>query len=649
MCGIVGVIETARGADPDLVVRMRDRLRHRGPDDAGIWCEDNVGLGHRRLSVIDLSAHGHQPMVSSSGRYVIVYNGEMYNFPDLKADLPNVVWRGHSDTEVIIEAIDRWGVEATLARCSGMFAFAVYDRDRHEIHIARDPLGIKPLYYGWWGRRFVFASELTALDALPRSDAHVDRNSLSTMLRYSQVPAPHSIYDGIRKLVPGAWLTMSSAAPIVGELPDAATFWSPRTSTATATASAGLDSIEAIDARAHDLLQRSVASQLVADVPVGAFLSGGIDSSLVVALMQRASSRPVKTFTIGFEQEAFSEIESARSIASHLGTDHTELVMGERELLDTVSKLPSFMDEPFGDSSILPTHLVSQLARDHVTVCLSGDGGDELGWGYKRYPQCLALESKLARIPRRLRGVAANALEMRPVDWLARRVSAPRILGRPGPLSDKLRRVAELLRLDDPSQLYDQVFMSHWKLPDSVVIGGRERMSVYGDAQHWTRELPFWRRMAVQDLIAYLPNDILTKVDRASMAVSLELRVPLLDQAFVEFCAGVPETALRTAGEPKAMLKRLLSRHVPRSLTDRPKQGFGVPLRDWLRGPLREWASDLLARERLRREGYFDAATIAEMLSAHLSARADWSAWLWDVLMFQSWLDARRDAAVKRG
>jgi asparagine synthase (glutamine-hydrolysing) len=540
---------------------------------------------------------------------------------------------------VLLEAIAAWGAAAAFRACVGMFAIAVYDRRAQSLTLARDALGIKPMYYGWCGRRFVFASELGALDALPWADRDVSRDSLATFLRLSHVPAPHTIYANVRKLVPGTAVTLSTAAPTLGDLPEPWTFWSARDA---ALASPSTQSRDALEAEALERLRAAVSSQMVADVPVGAFLSGGIDSSLVVSVMQECSSRPVKTFTIGFDIAAFNEAESARRVAAHLGTEHTELVMAERELLEAMTELPRLCDEPFGDSSILPTYLVSRLAREHVTVCLSGDGGDELGWGYTRYALCEKAWARLERVPGRLRRAAAAVIGAKPMLALARRLPPVRVGGRTRHLGSRLQRIADVLGYREQADVYRD-FMSHWKAPNAIVRDGCEHASIYGRADDWTTQLPMWRRMAVQDLLAYLPDDILTKVDRASMRVSLESRVPLLDHRFVEFCLRLPEAELH-GGEPKRFLKRLLERYVPRELTERPKQGFGVPMADWLRGPLRGWASDLLAADRLRADGFFQAREIGEKLRQHLAGEADWAAWLWDVLCFQNWYDARRRA-----
>ncbi len=641
MCGVVGVVETSDPADAVLVSAMRDRLAHRGPDDAGTWCEQNVGLGHRRLSIIDLSAEGHQPMTSADGRFVIVYNGEIYNFAELRQGLPVHDWRGRSDTEILLEAIATWGVDATLRRCVGIFALAVYDRVQRELTLARDHLGVKPLYYGWCGRRFVFASELGAFDSLPSSERRVSRDALAAFLRFSHVPSSQTIYEGMYKLPPGTWLRISTRDPAPGTPPEPTTYWSAAEACARPVAAGDSASL---DEEVLHLMRQSVSSQLVADVPVGAFLSGGIDSSLVVALMQECSSRPVKTFTIGFERAAYDESSAARRVAAHLGTDHTELMMGETDLLDTVTVLPALCDEPFGDSSILPTYLVSRLARGNVTVSLSGDGGDELFWGYKRYALCEALWARIRNIPVGARQFGAAALRSRPILAASSRLPSLGLPGRSGRLSDKLQRVADVIGYRSQSDVYLD-FMSHWRTPDRVVIGGRERTSIYSDTRHWTTVFPMWRRMAVQDLLEYLPNDILTKVDRASMRMGLEARVPLLDHRVVEFCMTLPEHATRGAGEPKRLMKRLLGRYVPPELTDRPKQGFGVPMAEWLRGPLKEWATDLLAPARLAADGYLEACPILEKLEQHMTAKADWSACLWNVLMFQSWYDTRKREA----
>ena len=640
MCGLVGIVESRDAADAGLVSAMRDRLAHRGPDDAGTWCEGNVGLGHRRLSIIDLSPEGHQPMISADGRFVIAYNGEIYNFAQLRELLPNRSWRGHSDTEVLLEAFSAWGIDTTLQRCVGIFAIALYDRERGELTLARDHLGVKPLYYGWCGRRFVFASELGAFDSLPYSDRTVSRDSLAAFLRLSHVPAPYTIYEEFRKLEAGTWLTIDTRSVTRGVLPAPARYWSAADAVTGSTHE--LDG-EAIEREALRLLRQSVASQLVGDVPVGAFLSGGIDSSLVVALMQECSSRPVRTFTIGFERGEYNEAPAARRVAEHLGTDHIDLVMGERDLLDTVTALPLLCDEPFGDSSILPTHLVSRLARRDVTVCLSGDGGDELFWGYRRYALCELLWARIESIPMAARRFGSTTLRSALFQTIGSRLPSIGFPGRRGRLSNKFARLADVLQYSAQPDVYLD-FMSHWSTPNQVVIGAREHASIYSDPAHWTTELPMWRRMAVQDLLAYLPNDILTKVDRASMRVGLEARVPLLDHRFVEFALALPEQSIR-GGEPKQLMKNLLARYVPPELTNRPKQGFGVPMAEWLRGPLRKWATDLLSPTRIIADGYLEVRPIYERLQQHLKGDADWSASLWNVLMFQSWQDARQSSA----
>ena len=654
MCGIAGFWDSthqSRADDAGAVLRRMTRaIRHRGPDDEGFFQDPAAGiaLGHRRLSVIDLSPEGHQPMVSASGRFVIIYNGEIYNHRALRQELVKLgsAFRGHSDTEVILAAIEQWGLDQALKRFIGMFAFALWDRRERALSLVRDRLGIKPLYYGWVGTRLVFASELKAVTAIPGFDNPIDRGALCLLLRHDYIAAPHSIYAGIRKLQPGTILTLSasdmSKAPADESLLAANTraFWSAREIAIAGMADrphlSDAESIGELDR----LLRDAVALRMEADVPLGAFLSGGIDSSLVVALMQAQSLRPVQTFSIGFREKGFDEAVHARAVAKHLGTDHHELYVTAQDALDVVPQLPGMFDEPFSDSSQIPTFLVSQMARRHVTVSLSGDGGDELFGGYRRYFAGRKIERNLSRVPVALQRAAARSLSLHPGFYASMLAGVNACL----PSGMKMRRprakvavLARMLEAGSQDERY-RLMMSHHRHPADVVLRAREPAASIGNPVTVADTDGLIERMMFNDLVTYLPGDILAKVDRASMAVSLEARVPLLDHRVVEFSWRVPSGQKVRGGKGKWLLRQVLYRYVPQSLMDRPKQGFGVPIGAWLRGPLRDWAEDLLDERRLREQGYFEPGQVRQLLDRHLSGNADEGARLWDVLMFQAWL-----------
>lgn len=647
MCGIAGFF-TLPGSRPaeqmtDEVRRMTDAIVSRGPDDAGAWvdAEAGIALGHRRLSILDLSPLGHQPMTSACGRFVIVFNGEIYNYQHLRAELEahGHAWRGHSDTEVMLAAFAQWGVLEATRRFNGMFAFALWDRRERVLHLGRDRLGEKPLFYGRVGGTFVFGSELKALRRFPGFHAAVDRASVCALLRYSYVPDPHCIYEGFHKLPPASLLSLR--LPDEEEKPRL--WWSLREviERGQRTPFTGSEA-EAMDAF-EGLLKRAVGQRMVADVPLGAFLSGGVDSSLIVAMMQAQSARPVKTFTIGFDVPEYNEAVFAADVARHLRTDHTEMYVTAQDALDVIPLLPALYDEPFSDYSQIPTYLVCKMARQHVTVALSGDAGDELFGGYERYFVGRNLWNKFAWMPAPMKRALAGLMTLPPPALLNQagdllKPLLPRRV-RHMPFGDKLHKLAEVVAAPGMETLY-LTLMSHWKQPEQVVIGGHERATSITDRAGWPHVGDFTHRMMHLDMENYLPGDILTKVDRAAMGVSLEGRIPLLDADLIEFAWSIPFSMKVREGHGKWLMRETLYRHVPKPLIDRPKRGFGVPLEHWLRADLRDWAEDLLSEERLKREGFFHPAPIRQKWREHLHGTRNWNFYLWDVLMFQAWLSS---------
>lgn len=642
MCGIAGFAGPDAGSERahEILTQMTTAIRHRGPDDSGAWVDRDllVGLGHRRLSIVDLSPAGHQPMTSASGRFVIVFNGEIYNHhllrKDLLAEHPELRFRGHSDTEVMLAALDSWGLNRTLENLNGMFAIALVDRQEGRLYLARDRIGEKPLYYARMGESFIFGSELKALKAHPAWKADIDPNALKSYLRYGYVRGPGSIYRDVHRVPPGGLVRVELRAA-ERLRPDTRLYWSADQVVSTGISNPLEITDEEAVIRLRDLLSDAVGMRMVADVPLGAFLSGGIDSSLVVALMQRLSDKPVRTFSIGFGERRFNEAESAKAVARHLGTDHTELYVSPQDSLGVIPKLPTMYDEPFADSSQIPTHLVSQLARQHVTVSLSGDGGDELFCGYDRYDLAYNLSRGLERVPAAVRGAAAMAIRAVPMGaWnvmgsvLPERLSA----GRTG---DRMYKLAHRFRYGSFPQIVDSS-LALWDDPRSVMA---KSVQLQPDRPIALRtDGSKFERMMAFDLVTYLPDDILVKVDRASMAVSLESRVPLLDHRVVEFAWRLPMSLKRRNGVSKWLLKQVLYSMVPKALVDRPKQGFGVPIEYWLKNELREWAGDLLAPDQIRRDGFLNPDVISKHFAEHLSGRRSWASQLWTVLMFQAWL-----------
>lgn len=642
MCGIAGFVDTscqmAAGELGEIAGAMARTIAHRGPDEQNVWCDEagGVAFGHRRLSIIDLSAAGRQPMVSASGRTVICYNGEIYNPEELKAALGDQVarYRGHSDTEVLLEAAETFGPEEAISRANGMFALAIWQRDARRLWLVRDRLGIKPLYWSMQAGVLLFASELRPFHEHPGFSADLDRGAIAAYMRHNYIPHPHTVFQGVHQLPPGHMLRLDHGGEPVVER-----YWE----LAGAVRDGRRDRFEGSDAEAVDaleaLLRDAVGRRMVADVPLGAFLSGGYDSSTVVALMQAQADRPVKTFSIGFHEQAFNEAEHAAAVAGHLGTEHTELYVTPDEARDVIPRLAQIYDEPFADSSQVPTHLVSMLARQHVTVALSGDGGDELFTGYNRYAVAGRF-NQLTRVPKVLRQAgagAAHALSPDAWDQVFRVVPArfrPRLAG------DKVYKLADVV--GETGDGFYHRLISHWREPEEVVRGAREPATVVTDRCVEELVPNFIERMQYRDTLTYLPCDILTKVDRASMAVSLEARVPLLDHRVVEFAWRLPLEMKLRRGTRKWILREVLYRHVPRALVDRPKMGFGIPIDRWLRGPLRDWAEDLLAEKRLREGGIFDPAPIRARWVEHLGGRRNHQYALWNVIMFEAWRDAWR-------
>ncbi|HEY1937100.1 MAG TPA: asparagine synthase (glutamine-hydrolyzing) [Candidatus Angelobacter sp.] len=643
MCGIAGFWQKKRHDDQpeEVLVRMGSALKHRGPNDSGTFCDNSnaVGLVHQRLSILDLSPAGHQPMFSHSGRYVMVFNGEIYNFSQIKQELgPDYSWNGHSDTEVMLEAIECWGLYKAVKRFVGMFAFALWDKEEQKLFLVRDRLGIKPVYYGVVGDDFVFGSELKAIRQYPAFEARVDRDALALYMRHNYVPTPHCIYVGLRKLHPGSILVVS--APDAE--PELTYFWSAVEVAKHGAESpfAGCDN-EAVD-QLEKTLRQAIGLRMIADVPLGAFLSGGIDSSTVVALMQSLSTRPVKTFTIGFREDDYNEATHAKRIARYLGTDHTELYVTPEEALAVVPLLSTMYDEPFADSSQIPTYMVSRLARTSVTVSLSGDGGDELFGGYNRYVLTKAMWTKLQRMPKSMRRIASRAIYSVPPSYIDGAYGLAKTMvpstRRWAAAGDKAHKLAGFLEEESLESFYMRA-LSHWPDPSDVVLGSQEPETIIAFIRQmeWLHNIE--DRMMLTDQVNYLPDDILTKVDRASMAVSLEARVPILDHRLLEFAWRLPLHFKIRDGVSKWILRQVLYRYVSPEMVERPKMGFGVPIDGWLRGPLRNWAEDLLSPRALESHGLLNAAIIRQRWQEHLSGARNWQYLIWDVLIFQDWYE----------
>lgn len=649
MCGICGFLGGRMLSDEMnmTVRRMAETIRHRGPDDGGAWVNprNRVALGQRRLSIIDISPAGHQPMTSHSGRYTVVFNGEIYNHPELRDRLErragSIRWRGYSDTEVLLTGFDVWGVVPTLTELNGMFAFAVWDSSELVLYMARDRMGEKPLYYSWQQGVLIFGSELRALRTYPKFAAAIDRKALKAFFQLNCIPAPQTVYENVWKLPPASYLRAS-----VGQTgAEAVTYWSARQVAINGMRNRReLTDEEAVD-RLDGLLRDAVRMRMISDVPLGSFLSGGIDSSIVTALMQAQSPQRIRTFSMGISERGFDEAPQALAVARHIGTDHTEMYISDQDAKDVIPLLPQIYDEPFSDSSQIPTYLLARLTRQHVTVALSGDGGDELFGGYNRHLWTDRMWKSMRCIPLPLRHALAKAVTSLSTDtwddlfrqyerWLPSAMRH-RIPGY------KLHKMAAIATANSPATIYGRL-TAHWKTEDGLVREDGGISAHSATRSGWSDTMNVAEEMMFLDSVTYLPDDILVKVDRASMATALEGRIPLLDHRIYEFSWSLPLRFKLRDGKSKWILRQLLARYVPAALTERPKSGFGVPLAAWLRGSLREWGEDLLSEKRLKADGYLNPGPVRRKWTEHLSGRGHWEYHLWDVLMFQAWLESQQ-------
>ncbi|KID57955.1 asparagine synthase [Pseudoalteromonas luteoviolacea] len=634
MCGFSGFIYKQDISLPyqKVLEDMGQGIYSRGPDSGGIWFDESVGIGlsHRRLAIQDLSPAGHQPMISDSERYVLVFNGEIYNHLDIRASLnaeakEELIWKGHSDTETLLRGVEAWGLEETLRQSVGMFAIALWDREAKTLQLARDRFGEKPLYYSEQNDMFIFGSELKSFRAHPKFIADISRDSMTLLLRHNCIPAPYSIYNNVYKLMPGKIATYS------GEGVSQTTYWDPEKSFNNQTRDKSIEDLEAT-------LKAAVKRQMLSDVPLGAFLSGGIDSSLIVSLMQEQSDKPIKTFSIGFEDKAFNEAEFAKEVANHLKTEHTEVYVSPEEALSVIDKLADIYDEPFSDSSQIPTYLVANKAREYVTVALSGDAGDELFCGYNRYIYTDKVWSKLSKIPLPLRQLGSklvSSISERVWDKVGSALPAKAKMSNFGA---KMHKASDVLGCKNADELYINL-TSHWKNPEQVILGSREPATVVSDLSAHPKVDSSVEKMMALDTLSYMTDDILVKVDRAAMANSLETRVPFLDHTVFEMAWRLPLNEKLKDGVSKSCLREILYKYVPKDLIERPKSGFAIPLAQWLQGPLVEWADKLLDKDRLIQEGYFNADIVSEMWQEHRSGKKNHQYHLWDILMFQLWLE----------
>ncbi|MDC0940521.1 asparagine synthase (glutamine-hydrolyzing) [Candidatus Pelagibacter sp.] len=648
MCGINGFYSKTSLTFDNAIVRMNSAISHRGPDNNDFWIDKKSGivLGHQRLSIIDLSAAGSQPMKSISDRFVLTYNGEIYNHLQIRAKLQkpgnNIRWKGTSDTETLLAAIENWGIEITLQEIEGMFAFALWDKKERCLTLVRDRIGEKPLYYGFQNKQgnkvFMFSSELKALKAHPIFEGEIDKNVINLQLRHSCIPAPYSIYKNIYKLLPGNYLTIKDIDLKKGLIPVSRNYWSLKEIAVNGNVNPIKLSEKEVQNGLEYNLKNSIKKQILSDVPIGAFLSGGIDSSIVVALMQSQSNYPIKTFTIGFEDDNYSEAKYAKKISKHIGTDHTELYISPKKALDIIPKLPLIYDEPFSDSSQIPTFLVSELAKKQVKVALSGDGGDELFCGYNRHLIINKFENIINYMPLDLRKIISFLLKtISPKNWTKISKILPG-LNRHVNLGDKIYKVANIISANSSHEIYQRL-CSHWQNPSEIVKNSEEPKTLLSEFKNNLKELNSQQQMMVMDFLTYLPDDILVKIDRAAMSTSLETRAPFLDHKLIEYVWKIPHHLKFRNNKGKWILRKILNKYIPKDLTERPKMGFAIPIDYWLRGELKDWAESLLNEKNLEQQGYFNSKLIRKKWTEHLSGKKNWQSDLWDILMFQAWLN----------
>jgi len=650
MCGITGFYSHSKLSLKNDIIKMNSVISHRGPDTTGVWENKNFGIfmGHQRLSILDLSIAGQQPMKSKSERYILTYNGEIYNHLEIRKEIEeknfNIIWKGNSDTETLIEAIDLWGIEKTLKKIVGMFAFGLWDQKENCLTLVRDRMGEKPLYFGWQGKNsnkaFIFASELKALKVHSNFEKEISRDALALQLQFNCIPAPYSIYKNIYKLLPGHYLQLKKTDLEKNLLPKSKSYWSLKE-----TAILGLKNLKPINIQIikdelEVILKNTIKQQMISDVPLGTFLSGGVDSSLVAALMQSQSSQPIKTFTVGFNEEIYNEAQDAKKVANFLGTDHTEIYISEKQALDVVPKLPKIYDEPFSDSSQIPTYLVSELAKQKVTVSLTGDGGDEIFCGYNRYVMSKKWWNKICLIPLPLRiFLADRIIAFNPDNWnyLSKIFMSSKNKNN---LSHLMYKFSKVLRCKTLDGVYIKL-VSHIDNPTKFVLDSNNVDTRLSNYSFELNQFDDQQKMMIFDGLTYLPDDILVKVDRASMASSLETRAPFLDHRVIEFSWQIDQSLKLRNGQGKWILRQILNKYLPKNLIERPKKGFGVPLDSWLRGSLRDWAENLLDQKKLQEQGYFNSKLIRDKWTEHLSNKRDWQHDLWNILMFQAWMDQK--------
>ncbi len=652
MCGFAGVVidKSTAKLSQSIIEKMGDSISHRGPDSSGVWLDAEIGIAmvHRRLSILDLSPSGHQPMQSSSGRFTLVFNGEIYNHLSIRSQISDAYqWRGHSDTETILAGFEIWGIKNTIQKSTGMFSLAVWDAKEKSLSLFRDRIGEKPLYYGWQNGSFLFGSELKSLIVHPSFQHEIDRNSLSLFMRYGYVPSPASIYKGIQKLAPASFIELFPYSNSFRneETPVPAEYWSLAEVVSDGQKRSDLMNSIEIQEKLDFLLREVIDQQMVADVPVGAFLSGGIDSSTIVAIMQTLSRKKIKTFSVGIEAEGYNEAPYAKEIAEFLGTDHTELFFSDKEARNIIPDLPGIYDEPFSDPSQIPTFYLSQVSRKDVAVSLSGDAGDELFAGYNRYFLGDLIHKINRNLPRPLMKALTSAVyRISPQIWdtcfspiksfLPTNISTR-------PIGDRLHKLAKIFQQSDFMSTY-VAMMSHWQDPSKIVINGSDSINQSSLRNLSSNCDDLFHKMMAFDTVTYLPDDILVKVDRAAMSCSLETRLPFLNHHLVEFAWQIPLSMKIKNGKGKSVLRNVLYKYIPQELFDRPKTGFGLPIHSWLRGPLREWAESLLNESRLKNQGYLETAPITEKWQQHLSGHRNWHLQLWNVLIFQSWFEEYR-------